>query len=364
MGESVDGILSPQWDSMLLPFLLASDESEADNQLKHLLVDVAVPVIKPIVRSSIGTRDAQGKRRHESQDVEDVTSETVVRLLDTLRGLRRQAGGVNISNFINYVIIITHHACDTYLRFKYPNRTRLARALRYAMNRSRQFATWREPDGRWVCGLAQWRSQRSVVQPGWVNQALMEPDRFIKWENTGDIDELLRATFNGAQAPLDIDDVVILAADILKVTDEPVSIADYLRSNHASLAVEFDDPVDTAAQRLLLERVWKWIVSLPLKQRISLLLAAKDETKTSIAVLLTEIRVASLGEIGGAVGMSTDAFVRLLPELPLSDSAIGKRLNIGRRKIQSSRLSGRRRLKRQLKSDKDEKTCERAPHGN
>ncbi len=359
----MDGILSPQWDSVLLPFLLTSDESEADNQLRHLLVDVAVPVIKPIVRSSIGRWDLQGRRNHESQDVEDVISETVVRVLDTLRGLRRSSAGPSISNFIHYVTIVAHHACDTYLRFKYPNRTRLARALRYAMNRSRHFATWREPNGRWVCGLAQWHNERGVVRPGWVNQAFMEPDRVIKWENTGDIDELLWATFNGSQAPLVIDDVVSLAAEILKVTDDPVSMADYLRSNHAGLAVEFDDPVDTAAQRLLLEHVWKWIVSLPLKQRISLLLAAKDETKTSIAVLLAEVRVASLEDIGGAVGISIDDFVLLLPKLPLSDAAIGKRLNVSRRKIKSSRLSGRRRLRRQLKSEKDEETRERAPYG-
>ncbi len=357
----MDGIVSPQTDSLLQPYLLASDEFEADRLLADLLVNHAAPRIARIVKSCIGLPDAWGTRNGsgEWQDVEDVVSEAIVNVLDRLRRLKDPLDRESISDFMGYVAVVTRHTCDNYLRLRYPNRTRLRSRLRYVLTYSSEFAIWKQPDENLVCGFSNWRDRRSAVPAGWTNQALMDVARFIKCERTDDLKKLLCATFTGAQAPIDLNDVVTLAAEILGVSDEPVSIADYMDSADVGLADDFNDPLDVIAQRLLLRRIWKEIVQLPLKQRVSLLLAVKDEDRTSIAVLLTEIRIASVSEIGAAVGMTVNEFARLLPELPLSDMAISKRLGVSRQQILNGRYMGRLQLRAKVNSGHTERTREK-----
>jgi DNA-directed RNA polymerase specialized sigma24 family protein len=292
-----------------------------------------------------------GCRIQETQDVEDIVSEVILKILDRLRRLKELPNETAIGDFIGYVNVAAHNACNSYLRARYPNRVRFKSRLRYALTHRADFAIWEGVDGRWICGFSQWREQRRPVNCDWINQARMHPERVIRHGEADDLIDLIRAAFISAQAPIPMEDLVEVAAKILKIADDATSLDVVVeQTGFSNLAAAPIDPAEAASQRLYLKRLWIEIQQLPLSQRIALLLSVRDGTRTSITVLLSEIKIASIREIAQAVGMSASEFVRVLQELPLDDNAISKRLGVSRQQVISYRLSARRRLDRRMKS--------------
>ena len=163
--------------------------------------------------------------------------------------------------------------------------------------------------------------------------------------------ELLRAAFTTARAPIRIEDLVSLVGEILRIADHPdgneVQL-EYLKP--AQLPAGYIDPVYKQWQRECVNLLWNEIVQLPVRQRVAVLLAARDDGHSSVILIFSEICIASIREIAQAVGMSANEFAQILPKLPLDDNAIGKHLGVDRRRVITSRLSARRRLVRRMKS--------------
>src|SRR5215510_9761151 len=77
-----------QIDSILMPFLQATDETEAQRLLEQLIAHAA-PTIKNVTS--------------RSRDPEDTFQETVRRLIKYLWLLKADPGGKAIGNYISYV---------------------------------------------------------------------------------------------------------------------------------------------------------------------------------------------------------------------------------------------------------------------
>lgn len=349
----MSGEIRGQTDSILLPFLLTSDESEAESLLADLISKYAAPAVEGIVRSTLGQLAAPELNHgaQETQDTEDIVGEVNIRILDRLRRLKESANEDTINDFRSYVAATAHNACHNYVRGKYPNRTRLRNKLRYILMHHPDLALWQGADGKWIGGLSQWREQPRSATSGWINEARMDPERFIKGGPASDVIELLREIFTSAKAPIHMEDLVSLAAEILRITDVPPANdvqLEYLKPNN--LTANYVDPAVEEGQRLHLKYVWDQIMELPEAQRVALLLAVRDGTRTSIAVLLSESRIASFREIAEAVGMSANDFAQIFLDLPLDDNEISKRLSVTRQQVISYRQSARRRLLRRMKS--------------
>jgi len=342
-----------QMDSMLLPFLLSSDESEADNLLADLLSGCAVPGIESIVRSMFGGPAAREINYgvHQQEDIEDLVGEIYLKILRRLRGLKQSPNEDTIKDFRSYVAVTTYNTCTDYVRVKYPNWYGLKKKLRYALAHDPDFAIWEGTGRQRICGLAQWRGQERLVNCGWINEARMNTDWCIQRGPADDVIDLLRAVFTSAKAPILLEDLVSLVAGILRIAvcpDGNEVQLEYLKP--AQLPAGYIDPVYKQWQRECVNLLWNEIVQLPVRQRVAVLLAARDDGHSSVILIFSEICIASIREIARAVGMSANEFAQILPKLPLDDNAIGKHLGVDRRRVITSRLSARRRLVRRMKS--------------
>src|SRR5262249_32914584 len=102
-------------DPLLLPFLEAVGEEEAEVALARLLAEV-----EPLIKNIIGYkwRFYSNDRRSEASDAEDIFSEAVVQLLTRLAEIRNNPGAEGIRNVRSYAAVTTYRACYEYLRRK------------------------------------------------------------------------------------------------------------------------------------------------------------------------------------------------------------------------------------------------------
>jgi RNA polymerase sigma factor (sigma-70 family) len=340
-------------DPILLPFLSAADETEAEDHLVDLLAHHAMPIIEDVVGANLGPVESPKMecRVSQAQDVEDIVSEVILKILDRLRRYREEPEEAAIGDFKGYVKVAASNACNSYYRTRFPNRARFKDRLRYVLTHRREFALWETEERKLVCGFVEWRDQHRLARSYWIEQVRMQWEGVEAHSNPDDLTSLLGVAFAGAQAPIPFEDLLNGTAEILKITDDAPD------SNHlieqircSNLAAEFTDPVEAGAQRQYMKRLWFEIQQLRAPQRIALLLSIRDESQTSLTVLLSEICIASIREIADAVGMSVAEFVCVLQELPMDDNAISKRLGVSRQQVISYRLSARRRLEKRMKT--------------
>jgi len=355
----VNGEIGGQMDSMLLPFLSTSDELEAEILLADLISGYTVPVVKGIVRSMFGENAAREiyYRAKLTQDLEDIVADVNVKILDRLRRLKRSPEEDAIHDYRSYVAVTTYNVCNAYVRLKYPNWYRLKAKLSYTLKHHPEFALWDRTDGKSVCGLSEWRGQERTASCGWISDARMDVDWYVKQGSPDEFIELLRAAFTTARAPIRIEDLVSLVGEILRIADHPdgneVQL-EYLKPS--DLPGYYIDPVQEQGQRQYLRRLWNEIVQLPLPQRLTLLLAVRDDGHSSVTLIFSEICIASFREIAQAAGMSASEFTQILGNMPLDDNAISKRLGVTRQQVISYRFSARRRMARRMKFVRKRKT--------
>src|SRR5262249_19452141 len=167
---------------------------------------------------------------------------------------------------------------------------------------------------------------------------------------TDDLSESLAVIFDVAGAPIEIDDLVTLVAEIQQIKDLPAEDADSedVDSSQAAFASPAVDPISELDQRIYLERVWAEIRQLQPPQRNALLLNLTDPQGNTLLVLLSELRIATISEIADALSLPAEEFASLWKDLPLDDHTIAKRLGVTRQQVTSYRLSARRRLARRM----------------
>ena len=137
-------------DPLLLPFLEAVSEEQAERALSRLLADLE-PVIKNIIGYKL--RVYFTDNRKEATDAEDIYSDTILQLLTRLAEIRSNPQAEAIQNVRSYAAVTTYRACYEYLRRKYPQRYSLKNKLRYFLTHQPGFTLWEEV-GEWRAGLA------------------------------------------------------------------------------------------------------------------------------------------------------------------------------------------------------------------
>jgi DNA-directed RNA polymerase specialized sigma24 family protein len=325
-------------------------EAESARQLSTLMSHTAEPVIQGIIRHKLQRVPVESGSSHAVQDLEDVHGEVVVEVLSVLRDLKTSPDTRPIRDFRSYVAAITFRACSEYLRKKRPLRASLKDKLRYALNRSPEFALWKNGTGDWLCGFAAWRDQTEPpdgIEPlsgssGGSDDLQSGPHDSATRETR----DLIRAILNRAGRPVRFDSLIPLLADVLEIKDAPIvqgtELIDRLPDLRASVATEVE-------QRIYLERVWVEIKQLPPNQRSALLLNLTDRLGNGVIALLPGIGIASLAEIAAAVDLTVEHLARIWGDLPISDAAIAQILGVTRQQVINLRKSARERLARRTK---------------
>ena len=150
-------------DAVLLPYLQATDETQASLELETLICENAQPIIGDVIPRKLRIGQLTGSDLTDDEAI-DLTGEVTLKLVRRLRELRSNSVEQGIENFRGYVAVMTYHACDSYLRKKYPRRHSLKNQLRYGLTHCERFALWEADDGVWYSGFARWRDQQSVTQ--------------------------------------------------------------------------------------------------------------------------------------------------------------------------------------------------------
>jgi DNA-directed RNA polymerase specialized sigma24 family protein len=332
-------------DPRLRPFLEATTEHSAILALERLLGPETEHVVRDAVRRALG--DAGAGSGH----TEDVASEVRVRLVRKLWSLRRGIGEP-IDNFLGYAVNTTENACYTFLRRRYPERTRFRNRLRYAAAHHPGTTLTRDEHGIWHC-LSRRAGRIAAFAPGGVAAFLENPQTWLAARDL-DTNQPLPALVDGLLASLgdaiELDRLVDALAPVLGIVDASPATP---RDEADGILEQVPDPApgigDVLQQRETLERVWNEIVELPVRQRAALLLNLRDPDGGSVLQMLPATGVVSEVQIAAALQMDAIQLTALWDRLPLDDLSIADRLSVTRQQVINLRKAARARLTRRLR---------------
>ncbi|HEX8747173.1 MAG TPA: hypothetical protein VF717_08225 [Pyrinomonadaceae bacterium] len=350
-----------QMDALLLPYLGAEDEAESQTLLTELVRTEADPVILGIIGRKLQVSLNGDRQTRAAQDAEDVRSEVLLQVLSLVGGLKTDKETAAIANFRSYVAVMAHNACHEFLRRKYPERWRLKNRLRYLLTHQPGFALWENEQDEWLCGLKEWqgkknwqRGERRLADLRDDTSAAAErlglPGRNVQLMNPA---ELVAALFKHVGRPVEFDELVSTVAALQSIRSPSVD-AGYDDNEETDDAYEglVDAGSDIAGeleQRRYVEKLWREICELPLRQRAALLLNLRDDKGGDVIALFPMLGVASLQQIASMLELPAEDFAALWHDLPLDDAAIAERLGLKRQQVINLRKSARERLARRMR---------------
>src|SRR5205085_11183847 len=136
----MDGVGSgPRNDIVLLPYLQARNEPDASAALERLICEGIQPVIREVIYGKLRIGHSPSSDLTDDEAA-DLAGEVMLKLIRRLRELSSNLTEQAIENFRGYVAVMAYHACDGYLRKKYPRRHSLKNQLRYVLTHHEGFA--------------------------------------------------------------------------------------------------------------------------------------------------------------------------------------------------------------------------------
>jgi RNA polymerase sigma factor (sigma-70 family) len=302
---------------------------------------MARPTIEKVVRRRLAFSASA-----EAQDRDDVCGDVVLELLRRLRVLRDGENDASIESFSGYVAAAAHHACDEYLRRKYPQRRRLKNKLRYVLTTEPRFALWESAGSEsheWLCGLRIWqfRGEKRII---------LTPDVLQAVNGTGgagrsrqDVVAMLATIFNSLQGPILLEELVGIVARLWGISDHSMPIDPERAAGSVAPSQE-----SSLVQRRDLKLLWNEVRELPLPQRVALLLNLRSDEGDSPILFLPVIGIAGIRQFAEVLNIPAEEFSNLWGKLPLDDQAIAGRLGVTRQQVINLRKSARERLRRRM----------------
>lgn len=338
-------------DAALASLIAADGDEQAGERLESLIESRLAPLVRTIVARKLRAYGAANMVGAE--DLEDVAGDALLVLVQRLQALRSEAGAVDIENLDGYTAAVAYSACARYLRRRYPDRARLKSRLRYILQRDRRFALWDVPAAGPCCGLAARAGdppERSAAEA--MARLEREPERWPRsWAAPALVDHadpapLVADIFRLAAGPIELDALVRMVAAIWRLERsghaERGDQVEHLHSASATPEVSLD-------RRRFVERLWTEIGTLPVRQRIALLLNLRDGQGAGLLWILPVTGVASVRTIAATLEMPAEELAALWSQLPIDDNAIAARLGCTRQQVINLRMSARKRLGNRLR---------------
>jgi hypothetical protein len=340
-----------QLDNQLLPFIDALSETESQAALEELICNQAKPLIRNIVSYKLRAYSSGWSSNLDGQEVEDVSSEVIVRLVAALRECKSAPAERPIANLRSYVAVMAYNASDGYLRQKYPRRFSLKNKIKHLLAHDSRLALWETESGSTLCGFASWRQTKPGDHGGTSPDQRAEIRDFLR-DNSSvpslDPSDQIAAVFERAGSPLEIDELVTVMAESWGVRDAPLQSYDDAGGSLRELAdpaQQFDVILDHRAR---IKQVWDEVLQLPVRQRAALLLNLRDSQGGSAVAMLPILRIATIQQIAEALEIPDEELALVWNDLPVDDAAIGKRLGATRQQVSNLRKCARERLARRL----------------
>jgi hypothetical protein len=354
---------NPQTDPVLLPFLTAPHEEQAQLLLAQLL-DCVSPAIDRITR--------------RGQPPNDAFQETMKKLVNRLRTLRSHPDGNTIGNFDHYVKVVAKHTVSEQLREDHSTFRSVADSLRYVLRNDPRFGVWEGEKDEELFGLAIWRDQQATPTRTEKSMRLLEdpaslaevlPAGFHELSTAGLIVEI----FDRVGHPVRFDRLVSLYRAL-----KPVEVVIPIDTSDGDgppldLPARERKPDEEAEFGEFLSNVWTEIKELLLEQRIAYLLnftagdgrldmfpahgaatirnigAALELSDKQFCFLWSELRFNDDQRRRGTTLKTYDEkFALLWQHLPLADNVIAGMLGVKRQYVINLRKAAGDRLSRRL----------------
>jgi RNA polymerase sigma factor (sigma-70 family) len=314
--------------TLLVPYLGAVDRVSEDAHLHELLQTHAFPLIRRVVVARLAGLE---------QDVEDVCSEAHLELLLWLRRLKANPDLIKIDDFPAYTSAIAVNACNRYFRRRNPGRAQLKNQIRYVLSSDSRFAILDPPHAATRCGLA---------ELDLADTPLVRPDAEISIESDRDLAIQLERIFRAAGGAMELDAVTAVVVRTWNIARDVHASAGELNA----VGGEPNDVEQSIDRRRYAARLWAEICTLPVKQRIALLLHLRDGRGNPALALFPVSGIAFLPEIAAILGWSEGELAEVWSNLPLDDKAIAEILGCSRQQVINLRMSARKRLANRMRS--------------
>lgn len=338
-------------DHLLLRFIEAKDEEQADGHLAHLIDVHAVPIVREILGSNLRFYLDNNGVGTSTQDANDLFNDIIANLLSRFRHIRNDPAQGTVADLRGYIATTAYNACNLYLRQKYPRRSRLKNRLRYLLSHDSAFALWTSDASGLICGFAQWRDKSAATPHRLFEKIRQNPVEWIQEAgltsvgiDRAQLSSLLKALFQSCGSPIRLDELVNIVADICREKDQPDEPLDTV-INLAAPALNFETILD---QQHTLALLWKEICELPPRQRLALLLNFKDARGQELVSFLPYTRTATIEQIAAAIDLPLVEFLELWNKLPLDDATIAQLLGATRQQVINLRKCARERLERRM----------------
>jgi hypothetical protein len=351
--------LTTESDPLLLPFLQAEEAAQAEQLLTQLILEHVEPLVKQIVGYKLGVYFRDNHSRAESRDAEDVYGDAIVQLLARLGEMKSHIADDGIRNFRSYVAVTAYRACNLYLRRKYPQRYSLKNKLRYFLTHQQGFALWQSDAEEWLAGFVLWQNQAPAspaAEPSSkpLQELRNDPQTFIaemlpRGASGAKLGELLAAIFKWTAAPVELDVLVGIVADLWNIKDEAAQkehndakpLFENLPDKRLSIARNFD-------HKIYLQSLWGEITGLSPRHAAALLLNLKDDQGGSAIDLFLFTGIATFAQLAAALGQSEEWLSEIWNHLPIDDESIAGHLGLARQQVINLRKTARLRLARRM----------------
>ncbi len=334
-------------DALLMPFLSAEAEVDAENCLNRLFEETVIPQIRTGLASYLTL---------SIDEKDEIQSDAQTRVLGKLRKLRERVWlktrlTTPIRNFSAYVSTITFNCRKDFILRKKP-------VWRHTNHRLKRLQE--ETDGDWefftddddnkFVGLKGKSKERSKIEFEEIVSRVREkyPNHlFLK------IQELVPIILEIADGALTKNALIKAILEVTETTqfeeiELPEEMSEYLNHNQ-------DEYLLAERKERYLHIIWAEIRTFPAHLRKVWLLSLKESRKTEAVSLLLKKRIATIKEIADALEVSLEEFSEIFARLPMSSREIADFLDIKNKgktskeqRVDSLRSIARNLLRRRL----------------
>ena len=294
----------------------------------------------------------RGTNRHPPEELEDIEADGVADVLVRLSDLREGFNPEPIASFSGYVATVAYNACHRVIRSRRPNRARLKNRLRYLFSHDPSLAIWPTASGALLCGRAAHRGGRVAPDTAGRLSTLAQDKTGLRHaaSTTGAPSEGEMSRYIVGRLPggVELDDLTEVVADVLELTD--ATRVEDSGDRRPLDEVQAQDPsvLTALSVRSDLQRLWREVLELPVRQRAALLLNLRDADGGGLLSLFPLTGVATMRDIAAALEISPQDLAELWGTLPIEDARIAERLGLTRQQVINLRKSARERLARRV----------------
>jgi DNA-directed RNA polymerase specialized sigma24 family protein len=328
------------------PVSYPSEKSGVDDRSEQFGTDVYRNEVEPILTRYFAAKmhasmraDDQSERNQEALDL---LSEAKVLTLKKL------GGGGAIDDLAAYVRTVAANVFNQHLRRRHPHRLRVKNQCRYLLTHDPRYAIWRDDRNDLVCGPAS--AEGSAAQRG----PLLSPEecsairaRVVTKDETAAIIDIVGAMLGDRQRVAALDDLVSAVCEVQQIV-EAVEVPDD-EGSVPEASSEKPSALDVIEEREFVGRLWRGVLTLPVRHRVALLLNFRGDDGEELTSLLATCGAASVRDIARALEIDEERFAEMWSELPWDDRRIASHLGIERQQVINLRQSAKQKLRREIR---------------